>query len=355
MVTVPNVTEADVAGLMVGASSAATSELDVAVVAVPPSVPRVSELDVSALAIPETDTVSGVSELDVAALVFHGVTATRRCQVWKISRRDGRVFAFTSHDEPVSFVGVSYQPCKSLASSASESSSELNSVGSVEINGMLNDASITQGDIYAGLFEDAVVDIWVVPWDGQPDDQAPFRLGGGNIGKLTRMEHAFTAEILGPGGRLQQAALVDFFTPGCRWTFGVLDADGIGCPVNVTDFRIDTVVVTSQVQRTLVSFDAVEPSGNAIWNGGKVNWLTGRNAGVSCQVDTVDFSGPILSLWDPAPYPPEAGDTFSLDPGCPKTKPACQQYGVYISFGGFDDIPGPDALQSNADSLFTGS
>lgn len=349
------VAELDVAVLAKPETHGVVAELDVAVVATPPTNAQVAELDVAVLLIPSDNTTGGLAELDVAVLAYIGPCSTRRCQVWKITRKDGTVFAYTSHDEPVTWVGVEYLPCKSLAASAAESASELNSVGTVELTGMLDDEAISQEDIYAGLFDDAVVDIWMIPWDGQPDDGAPFRIGGGNIGKLTRQEHAFTSEVLGPAARLQQASLVSFYTPGCDWDFGVLRSDGIGCPVHAESLKLAAVPVTGQKARTLVFFDVASPGGTTIWNGGKVRWLTGRNAGVICQVDTVDFSAQALSLWDIAPYPPLAGDTFDLIPGCPKTVAACKTYGVYISFGGFDDIPGPAALQSNADSLFTGS
>lgn len=355
------VTELDVAVLSdpVGSTFAQATEVDVAIVGTAggSTFAQVMELDAAVVARPVSLTDGGIAELDVAVLGFRGPNATKRAMVWKITRKDGEIFAFTSHDRPLIWgsAETEYKPCKSLSATASESASELNSVGSVEIDGILDDASITAADLYAGLFDDAFVDIWVIPWDGLPDDQAPFRVAAGFTGKVTRKEWAFTAEILGPGARLQQASLVEFFTPGCRFDFGVLDANGIGCPVNAEALKIAGLVVTRQAARTLVYFTHADPGGS-IWNGGKVRWLTGRNAGIVCQTDTVDFAAGALSLWDLAPYPPAIGDTFDLLPGCPKTKHACKDiYNVFISYGGFMDVPGPDSLQSNADSLFTGN
>lgn len=347
------VTELDVGVVAAPPVHAQIAELDVAVVCPPGAVhAQVSELDVAVVATPAVTTASGVAELDVAVLAYIGPCATSRCQVWKITRRDGVIFGFTSLDTNVTWRGQLYKTCKSLTTTAASSTSELKSAGDVELTGILDDASISDEDLYAGLFDDAYVEVWVIPYDGQPDDQAPFKQAGGWLGKVTRGEFNFTAEVIGPGGKMAQAGVVDFVTPGCRWDFGVLDANGIGCPVNAASFQVTNIAVTGSVLRSLVNFVHPDPGGVAQWDNGKLIWQTGRNAGVVCQVETVDWSG-ALSLWDLAPYPPAIGDLFTLQPGCPKTKPACQAYGVYISFGGFEDIPGPDALQSNADSLFT--
>ncbi len=69
-------------------------------------------------------------------------------------------------------------------------------------------------------------------------------------------------------------------------------------------------------------------------------------------MDQVDFSTQTLNLWDLAPYPPQIGDSFDLLPGCPHDTPSCKVYNAYPRFGGFPHVPGPDALQQNADALF---
>lgn len=328
---------------------ARAAELDVAAVVYTPSSARAAELDVAVLVIPETDTAARAAELDVAVLAYGGPCATRRCQVWKITRQDGEVFAFTSLDEDIVWRGLTYRACKSLSASASESSSELQGVGNIELTGILDDDAISAADLYAGLWNDAYVEVWVIPWDGQPDDQAPFRLSAGWTGRVTRGEHNFNAEVLGPHSRLQQAALTETITPGCRFDFG-----DVRCGVDVEAKALLGIAVTGQQSRSLVFFAHGDPGGTDIWDGGKVRWASGRNAGVTCQVDRVDFGATALTLWDLAPYPPEAGDTFDLLPGCPYTTDGCTTYANRSRYGGFDDVPGPDALQSNADSLFTG-
>lgn len=101
----------------------------------------------------------------VLLALAHGVPRlTQWAQCWRIERRDGKVFAFTSHDLPVDFDGTVYQPCDSLAAGAAELGSVLGQVGNVEIAGMISDDAISEADLLAGLFDNARVEVWMVPW-----------------------------------------------------------------------------------------------------------------------------------------------------------------------------------------------
>jgi uncharacterized phage protein (TIGR02218 family) len=329
-------------------ANARIAEADIAVLGQPPTSARIAEADIAVLGQPPT--ACQLAEADIAVLAYVGECGTQRCDLWKITRKDGRVFAFTSLDRDFEWMGQSYKHCASLADTASEQSSELGQIGSVELTGILDDDSITAEDIYAGLFDDAAVELWVVNWGDEVDEGAPFRVAAGWIGQLSFGQASFTAEVVGPTARLKQTALVEFFTPGCRWDFGSDE-----CGVDAEALALVGVNVTSARDRSTLFFDAPSPGGTAIWNGGTVRWTYGENAGIECQVDTVDFSAQALSLWDLAPRPPKAGDQFDLIPGCPKDKASCVVYANLINFGGFPDVPGPDALQQNADALFTAS
>jgi hypothetical protein len=77
-----------------------------------------------------------------------------------------------------------------------------------------------------------------------------------------------------------------------------------------------------------------------------VIWTSGRNAGVTCEVKSVDFAAPAtIELWALCPFMPELGDTLVLQPGCDLSESTCKQvYGNLINFGGFAEVPGNDAL-----------
>lgn len=330
-------------------TNARIAEADLTVLAQMTASARIAEADLTVLA--RLTAGAEISEADITALAYVAPCSTQRAQIWTITRRDGAALRFTTRDVDLEFGGQTYRACGSVLDSASESGSELGSVGSIEMTGIFDDDAITAADIMDGLYDDAYVEAWVVSWGDGPDPATPFRIAAGWTGKVTRGEANYTAEVLGPGARLQQTALVDFYIPGCRWrVFG----DGSQCPVDVEARKIAGVVVTDDSVASRVNFSEADPGGS-IWNGGKVRWLTGRNEGVVCQTNTVDFDAGVITLWDIAPNPPQGGDTFDLLPGCPRTTDACKLYGAFESFGGFPDVPGPDSLQSNADSLFTGA
>jgi uncharacterized phage protein (TIGR02218 family) len=327
---------------------------DAAIVGFPLLDARLDGADVAVLGYP--DTLGRLDGADVAVVAFLGPAATQRTDLLTITRTDGMELRFTSLDEDYTWGLQTWRHCASFQDSAAESSSELGSVGSTSLIGVIEDDAISDVDIYAGKWDDAFVELWVVDRE-TPFPSPPFRDWAGWIGKISFGQSTYSAEVIGPGHKLQQTGLVDFFGPGCRWDFGVLDfsrdPNGIGCPVDVPSLTIRNARVTGSKGRGLMFFDCPTPGGTALWNLGKVKFTYGVNAGVVLQVNTVDFGAQALSLWDLLPFPPEPGDLFDLEPGCPKNKPACQDnYDVYESYGGFPDTPGPDALRSNADDLF---
>lgn len=281
-----------------------------------------------------------------AAVIIFGVAdacVTQRCQIWKITRRDGRLFLFTSHDRPVRYGGESYKPCRSLDPSASENASTLGSVGNIELTGIIDDESISEADLYGGLFDDAYVTVDLVAWGATPE--APRRLAAGWTGTLSHGDTGFNMEVLGAAARLDQQALVQMVTPGCRWTFG--DAR---CGVDAEALAVSgQVTVPAARGRFLGLLDGV--AGTSQWENGVVAWSSGANEGQVCEVKTVDWTTGEVVLWASPSYMPATGDTFELRPGCDKVKGGgCTVYANVINHGGFADVPGADSLLETPDA-----
>ena len=269
---------------------------------------------------------------------------TRRCQIWTITRRDGVVFRYTSHDQPVVYGGQTYAACRSLDPSASENASTLGSVGNIELEGIIDDDGISEADLYGGLFDDAYVTVDLISWG---DAEAPRRLASGWTGELSQGDTGFRMEVLGAGARLDQQALVQMVTPGCRWTFG-----DSRCGVDVEALAIGGTVTAAGSRG---SFLAVLDSGDGglQWANGTVRWTSGVNAGHVVEVKSVDFATGQIVLWASPPYLPEAGDAFDLLPGCDKIREGgCTVYSNVINFGGFPDVPGGDSLLETPDAKY---
>lgn len=321
-----------------------SSQVSIASLAEPVAPPvRVSQTPVAVLGEP----IAPVrSSQEVIAVLAHGSPCTtQRCQLWTIRRRDGRVFRFTTHDEEVKRGPIVYLPCKSLNPTASENASTLGSVGNIEMNGIIDHDSITESDLYGGLFDDAYVTVDLYSWGDKT--LAPRRLSAGWTGTLSTGETGFSMEILGPASRLEQQALVQMITPGCRWVFGSKE-----CGKDIEAMAVSSSVVFARSRGTITLDLGAEPADRQ-WPNGRIKFLTGRNAGQTVETKTVDFATGAVVLWSSPAFLPEAGDLITLYPGCDLTRDGgCSLYVNVINFGGFPDVPGSDALLETPDARY---
>lgn len=306
----------------------------------------------------EVDATLRVTHLAIQALVPAIPCVRRRCQVWKITRRDGTEYHYTTHDEQVAFHGDTYQPCNSLRASAAEAGT-LNAVGGgdIQIAGLIASDEITERDLANGLFDGAQVEVWEIPWDDSTlASDSPKRLLKGAIGETTQGPTSYQAEVFTRSAKLAQNPLLDTFTPACRFKPG----DG-RCPIDVaalttTGTVLDTVTRIARDRRAHRQFYTSAPgaygsssssSGEPAvpWDYGLLTWLTGDNQGIEAEIKSID-SDSLLTLWDSMPNEIQVGDTFSVKPGCARTKDAhVTTWGFDIeSFGGFPDIPGVDSI-----------
>ena len=86
-------------------------------------------------------------------------------------------FRFTSLDQDFHLGAYVYKSCGGLFPSASEESSAIGTVSNMELSGILADDAITEADLYGGLFDDAFVEVWLVPYQGT---ETPRRLAAGS-------------------------------------------------------------------------------------------------------------------------------------------------------------------------------
>lgn len=269
------------------------------------------------------------------------------CQCWRIVRKDGRIFTFTSLDEDFEWGAETYISCRSLSASAAQSSTDVGNAGSVEITGIINDSSISEADIYGGRFDDAFIEVWLVAFKGS---DVPKRIGAGWAGNLQHGEQGFTMDVVGPGGRLSQQPLVKAITPSCRWKFGSKE-----CGVNSEILQL-TGSVTSARGRGVVRAELSAGSESDVqWVNATLMWTSGPNNGQTCEVNSLKFDtgtdDATIVLWALAQAVPNVGDTFDLIPGCDFLRDGgCTVYDNIINFGGFPDVPGNDSIQQTPDA-----
>lgn len=296
-----------------------------------------------------------ISQGAVLVLAEQTPCVTRWASLWKLVRADGTTFAYTSHDESITYLGVTYKPCAGLEGSAIELGAVSGSVGNQELKGFFDDDDIKQGDLLNGLYDGATVEIWIYPW-GNTTGEIPFRITAGIIGKVQENEDGFTAEVLSIGAQLQQQALLEVYSAPCRYKLG-----GSRCGVELACLTA-TGTVTSVADRSVrdaASRRQFSDTGRSEVDGwyeyGVLTWTSGSNAGVSVEVKV--FADKTFTLWRPMQFEIEIGDEYSVAPGCAKTVDHCRyKFDNYLNYGGFPDVPGNDAIirtpDSRADRIF---
>lgn len=141
--------------------------------------------------------------------------------VWQIRRKDGAVFAFTDHDQPLTRDlgngngGQVHKASTGFARSALATAAGLQ-VPNMQTNGILNDADISDADLRAGLFRGAEVWIAQIDWTGAAGIK---KMQRGYIGDVGITDYGFTAELLGLTSKLVNTEIVEHYTVECNADF----------------------------------------------------------------------------------------------------------------------------------------
>ena len=195
---------------------------------------------------------------------------TTRAQCWFVSLDDGRTFAFTDHDEDITIGPVTYLSSIGFIPSAIDRNTEL-SAANQQLSGIIDNDLITQSDLRSGAWDGARVDIIEVDWQTSVQLR---KLMSGFLGEGSVVGLAYSVGLNRSESELQK--------PRGRTVKLRCDAD-LGdsrCGVTLTP---DATTVTTV--NSLLSFDdsaLVKPDG--LYNSGKIEWLTGANAGTTFDV-----------------------------------------------------------------------
>lgn len=329
-----------------------TQAATLALVFMPDAAEEIRITQAAALALAEYEADIRITQLTTLVLADQVPCLTRWAQTWTITRTDGQVFAFTSLDRPLTFRGVVHQPCNSLAASAVELSTIVGVTGSMELRGTLADGGVSETDLYNGLFDGASIEVWMMPWDNA-GGEIPFRLMAGVTGASSSGDTDFSQEILTASAQLGQRALLETFTPSCRYEFG--NQVDPRCPVDLVALTVTGSATglpipnasTNATRRIFTDSTRIEADG--FFNLGRITWTSGLNAGATSEVK--DFTAGQFILWEALLFPIALTDAYSLTPSCDKSPAGHLQFNAdMVDFGGFPDVPGGDALVATPDS-----
>ncbi len=260
------------------------------------------------------------------------------CTLIKYTRLDGVIRAYTDHDQDLTVDGITYTATGNIVPTAVEttadmSSSSMDSTGvlSVQVGDLLG---ITEDDVERGRYDGARVDVaigcWSHPEYGSKHQMRAF------VGDIKIHNGNYTFTYLGIQESLQKT-VGRFFNVDCDAILG-----DSRCKVDLGPLTITaSVTATDDARFTIHSPSLVIQDG--WWIDGTLTWISGANAGDSCEVR--DSISDAVGLWLPAYYPIQIGDTFSIYPGCNKTATRCKNiFKNFPNFRGYIAVPGQSIL-----------
>ena len=261
------------------------------------------------------------------------VTTIALC--WRISRTDGVVLGFTSHDQSIVVDGLRYEASPGMTPSAISSDLGLD-VSTMEFGGALSAGAITGEDLAAGRFDGARLDVFMIDWAAPAAGTLPVARGtlGAVARDTTNGAGGFTATVSGPTAALDTAA-IETCTPVCRAELG-----DRRCRVDLAPLTtLATVAAGSSREQVIVGGS----EGGSLLFDGRLRCLEGANAGIDRRI--VTSHGTTIVLIEALPFDPVAGDRVELRAGCDKTIATCAgRFDNAVNFRGEPYVPGSDVL-----------
>lgn len=260
----------------------------------------------------------------------------------RLTRRDGFVLAMVlDHDRPITFDSVTYEPAFGMRPSTVETSSALN-VDSMDAQGALLALGVTEADIIAGLWDLCDVRVLRVNWADL--SMGAEKVKRGTLGEISIGRGKFSDEVRGITQHLQQT-LGDVVSPSCK-----ADLFDSRCGVVATEgvWKFSSSAVTAVTSDRQFTADVGATQADGFFDGGKVVWTTGDNAGLSKEIKAQ--VGDVFELQEPMPYAIAEDDEAVIYVGCLKraTEDCAGKFDNIVRFRGFKDVPGQDQMFKGA-------
>jgi uncharacterized phage protein (TIGR02218 family) len=276
-----------------------------------------------------------VKSISVALRAHYAQAVTTIATCWRIERTDGEIFGYTDHVVDILFAGVTYRAASGHRATAVQSSADFG-VDNLDVSGFLDDVSIREVDLMAGVWDFAQIDIFEVNYADLTMGVRKLRRGKiGNVSVSTRPE-TFTAELRGLTQALQQQ-IGETYSALCRADLG--DAR---CKVDLVPLTATGQAVSSFTDRRVFVASGLA---DGAWTAGLVIWTSGLNDGFRMEVKNWVNGTKTLTLMLPMPFAIAAADEFTIQPGCQKRLADCRDiYSNVPNRRAEDYVPGIDAL-----------
>lgn len=246
---------------------------------------------------------------------------------WKLTRQDGTVMGFTSHDVDIVYDGVTYKASTGFAPTAVSTSSDI-STDNLDATGMISDDSIKAEDLRAGKYNNAGIMVFLINYE-DPTAEI-FILRRGTLGEVTYGDNQFTSEIRGLMEAFQQKS-GKVTSKTCRTCLG-----STLCKLSMAAYTENGTVTAVDSEGFYISNSHVAD----YFTYGVITWLTGLNAGTQMEIKKYAADG-FVTLFLPMAHAVGIGDTFTIAAGCDGNATTCKnRFNNLANFRGEPYTPG---------------
>lgn len=247
---------------------------------------------------------------------------------WRVERRDGVALGFTAHDRDLMVDGFCYRAAPGIAPSAIEQGAAL-AADTLDVAGALTASAISEADLRAGRWHGAAVRLYAVDW---ADPGQYMQIARGELGAVSLERGRFSAELKGPAAALDRP-VSETTSPACR-----ADLGDTRCRVDMAGRRQTARFIS--ISDDVLTLDGADLAGSVR---GRLRWIDGANGGLSGTIVAAD--GTTVTLAEPPPFVPAAGDRVEIAQGCDRRFATCRdRFGNAANFQGEPHLPGVDLL-----------
>lgn len=264
-----------------------------------------------------------------------GCTTLARC--WRITRRDGRVLGFTDHDRDLEFDGCRYEAASGMTARALSRTTGLSADNS-EALGALQSAALSEGDLRAGRYDGARVEVLLVNWRRVAERQVLF---AGTLGEISRADGAFRAELRGLSEALSQVQ-DRIYQRSCTAVLG--DAQ---CRVDLSSPAYRLELSAGEIREGRIFVFPAQGFEDRWFERGTLHVLSGAGAGLCGMIrnDRQTATAREVELWDRLAAEIAPGDLLALTAGCDRQAPTCRgKFANFLNYRGFPHLPSEDWL-----------
>lgn len=300
--------------------------------------------------------------------------------LWSITMADGRMIRGTEHDQDITIpstgdspadpnAGVYYAVANvtlgDVVSNTDLSVDNLEVTGALapklgESNGLATVLDVSVDDIESGLLDRAVVTVLVCNW--RAPEHGYMVVKGGFLGAINHdSDGKYTTEVRGLTQLLAQT-IIRTFSVSCN----VVKFGDRRCGFDVPAATITGAVsadTSGSRQQFAVELDIGSPVSGFSYRGGTLTFTTGANTGFEREAKTdPNANSGVIQFWESFPETVQAGDQFTLSPGCDRQPETCKVYGRYsraVGPGGWKGygvgIPGVNSITAGPTTATTGT